>query len=80
MASFWYITLITIDVVTNGQNYFNASIFVSIYIHTFFYDILFILLFIFYYGLKPIITNNIAFYYVRTLLFFFSFLFPVCYD
>jgi len=51
MASFWYITMITIiDVITNSENYVNASI--SPYIIIIFYEILFILLFIFYYGLK----------------------------
>ena len=51
MASFWYITLITIiDVITNSENYVNASI--SLYIIIIFYEILFILLFIFYHGLK----------------------------
>ena len=51
MASFWYITLITIiDVITNSENFVNASI--SLYIIIIFYEILFILLFIFYHGHK----------------------------
>lgn len=30
MASFWYITVITIDVITNSQNYVNASMHFSV--------------------------------------------------
>ena len=53
MASFWYITVITIDVITNSQNYVNASMHFSVYYYYyFFYGILFILLFIFYHGLN----------------------------
>ena len=37
MASFWYITVITIDVITNSQNYVNASMHFSVYYYYYYY-------------------------------------------